>query len=599
MADIRTLELKDFTGGLNTVDEEPDVLDNQAVTFQNVIPIENGGLKPRYGYTKYFSTSLSSALSTSARINGLFVYNQSTTSTFLIHLGTKLYKDNSGTSTTLLFSGLASSKTRGIEMNGYIYMLDGSGYIEYNGATASTVSGYIPTYYADKNPDGTGGGQIDELNYIQSAFKETFSGNATSTTFYMSFGSLTTGDNIVIVDNVTLTSGAATAGFSANYASGYFTLTTAATSGVGNVEITAAKPVLSATCITNCAICHTHGEGNDTNVYLSKNPSFPARVWWSDTVRGPVYYPATSYADVGVTNDKMMGMLSDGNTLLLMKYRSIHGMVGTPPNQSIFEIYKSEGLIASDSAQLVEGLPTFYSQKGIVQLLPRDNYYELVLISRDVNDQIGVVGDVFPQTTYTEAQTDIISSCVWNSKYHLVLSSTFFIYDPSLKQINGKKIIYPWMYWNSFTGARTLIYKDGYLYFDKFYGSNVSNIFKLSPGAYDDDGTAISTDYKSKIFTPDSQYIKNFNYLWIDFAAYQGYYFPIINIYFTINDVTVSKSYDLTDYNYSKDSYGLRVPIKLNGKSIQYRITASISTSNVGYSISNVKLDYIKNRMCT
>jgi hypothetical protein len=585
-----------FIGGLNVTKPPTDIEDDQSPDCVNIVNNELYGINSRYGYEKYYTTALGTA-----NVNALFVYNSFSSSDFIYPIGTSLKIDLAGSATTI-YSGMVSGRTRAFEMNGNIYMLDGSGYIEYNGATASTVSGYIPTYYADKNPDGTGGGQIDELNYIQSAFKETFSGNATATTFYMSFGSLTTGDNIVLVNNATLTSGAATGGFSVNYASGYFILTTAATSGVGNVEITTHKPVLLATCITNCTFCETYGEGNDTNVYLSGNSSFPARIFWCDTL-DPTYFPATSYADVGVKNDKMMGFLKTANTLQLWKYRSIHAFVGAPPNNSITEMYDGEGLIATDTLKLVDGIPTGLSQRGVVQLKSEGNGYKLDLISEDINGFTGIRDGLM---TETSASREAAFAIVHDKKYWLHVNDQIFIFQYNLVHSKNGRTIYPWLKWTTAHEPTCFNVKDGYLYF----GSS-GNLYQFDPSASSDDGTAIDAYWYSKKMNPGQSYdlIKLFTHLYFEFRTMFGNTTIDITVY--INDIAgaaTTSTYELggvwipnafnpnafapniaTYTNFPK-----RVPINLKGKYFQYKVRCS--TLNQGFTLLNSKLHYAIDR---
>jgi len=585
-----------FIGGLNVTKPPTDINDDQSPDCENIVNNELYGINSRYGYTRYYSTALATQ-----NVNALFVYNSFSSSDFIYPMGTALNIDLAGSATTI-YSGMASGVARAFEMNGNIYIMDGSGYIEYNGATASTVMGYIPTYYANKNPDGTGGGQIDELNYLTSAFEETFSGNGTSTTFYMSFGSLTTGDNIVIVDNATLTSGAATAGYTVDYASGYFNLTTAPTSGIGNVEITAYKPVLLATCITNCTFCETYGEGNDTNAYLSGNPTFPARVFWCDTV-DPTYFPATAYADVGVKNDKMMGFLKTANTLQLWKYRSVHGLIGAPPNNSITEMYDGEGLIATDTLRLVDGIPTALSQRGVVQLRTEGTGYKLDLISEDINGFTGIRDGLMTETAASRASAFGI---IHDKKYWLHVNDQIFILQQNLIHQSSGRTIYPWIKWTLANEPTCFNVKDGYMYF-----GGAGNLYKLDPSAVSDDGTAIDAYWYSKKMNPGNSYdlIKLFTHLYFEFRSMFCNTTIAITVY--INDITgssVSASYELggiwlpdlfdpNEFAPNKAVYAnfpKRVPINLKGKYFQYKVQCN--TLNEGFTLLNSKLHYTIDR---
>ena len=401
-------------------------------------------------------------------------------------------------------------------MEGNIYFLDGSGYIYYDGTSAYQVTGYVPRHYISKSPGGTSGSKIDELNYISSGFKEEFNGDGTSTSYYLTYGSLTTQTPIVLVDNATQTLSAATAGFTVNYTSAYVNFTTAPSTGTNNVEITAYKPVMEATQIINCTIPITYGQGNDTNVYLTGNSSYPARVYWSD-ILDPTYFPATSYADIGVTNDRMMAMIEDGNSLLLLKRRSIYVQNGSPPNQTITEILKGEGCIATDTVKIVDGYPMFYSQRGIVQIVPTDQGVRLELISRDIQGGYGTRSGL---ASYTESQVADSFSHVFDNMYiwtNHVAGSTYYIwiYQYLQKHQYNNEIVYPWVKWllaYSNVGVQCLADKDGSLYFGGW-----GNIFKFDKTGYTDAGTAINATWTSKEWLNGSDWIKNYMYQHWDF----------------------------------------------------------------------------------
>jgi hypothetical protein len=594
----KSVLLDNFIGGLN-VTKSPSVIgDNQTPDAQNWINNELQGINSRYGYTRYYSTALNSS-----EFNGIFAYNTFSTSQFIIANGTSLILDVT-TGTQILYSGMASGRVRAFEMEGNIYFVDGSGYVQYNGVSAAAVSGYIPTYYADKNPDGTGGGQIEELNYIQSAFTETFSGNATATTFYMSFGSLTTGNNIVLVNNATLTSGAATSGFNVNYASGYFTLTTAATSGIGNVEITTHKPVLDAAQVLNCTLCQTYGNGNNTNVYFSGNSSFPSRMFWSD-IGDPTYFPATSYADIGVKNDKMMGFIPFGGSLLLAKFRSIYKQIGVPPNQVIQEVYNGEGLIASDTLRIVDGFPTFLSQRGVVFIKGISNVeyfegYNLPLLSEDINGARGIRSGLLDESDTNKEKS---FAEVHENKYWLFINNKIYLYQYDLKHQSGGKIVYPWLKWTPIN-ANCVAVRDNYLYF-----GGVGNMYKFDPNSTNDDGTAIDSFYFSKKMEVNEtqDWVKLFLYIYFNFWRRYGSSTVDFSVFIDDNEVSISADRVITSFwdpnsfnpnsfnpNIVETSQEIRLPIQRKGRFIQFKIRSG--ALNNTYTVLSAKINYLYDR---
>jgi len=240
-------------------------------------------------------------------------------------------------------------------------------------------------------------------------------------------------------------------------------------------------------------------------------------MWWSDTMN-PTYFPATSYADVGVSNDKMMGFLPYGGTLLLLKYQSIHGQVGTPPNQSIVEIYKGEGLIATDSLKVANGYPTFMSQRGVVQLrqeaIISNSIYKLELISQDVNGIPGIRSGI---NTETLANKELAFAWVHDNKYFLWLNGTIWVYQYNLNHQEQGETVYPWIPWKTFTNAACFFDKDNYLYF-----GDTGNLFKFDPTAHSDNGTAIDSFWLSKRFTPVDNTICNIPHIYYNMGISSG-----------------------------------------------------------------------------
>jgi hypothetical protein len=587
------VEIMDFTGGLNVTKPPTDISDNQSPDCQNIINNELIGINSRYGYTRYYSTAIGSLY-----INGLFVYNTFDSSDFIMAYGTSLLLDLTS-STSLLYSGMVSGVIRSFEMGGKIYFLDGSGYIQYDGSVTTQVSGRIPTYYINKNPDGASGTQLDELNYIQSAFTETFNGDGTATTFYMTFGALTTGNNTVIVNNATLTSGGATAGFNVNYSSGYFTLTTAATTGVGNVEITTHKQVLESTAISNCTFCETYGEGNDTFAFLSGNSSYPARIWWSDT-SDPSYFPATSYADVGVTNDKMMGFQKNNGALQLWKYRSVHSFNGTPPDNSITEMYvNNEGLIATDTLKLIDGYPTCLSQRGVIQLSYGNEGYYFKLISEDINGRIGIRDGLL-----TESNKNSAFAYDFDNKYWLYVNNKIYIYQYDLTNVRSGKTVYPWEKWLLYNTPRCFVDKDNYLYF-----GNAGNLYKLDPDSVSDDGTAIDSHWYSKKFEINGQHdwVKWFLYIYFNYRIRYGNANVSTTVFIDDVDTIVDADTIITSFwnpnefnpNAFNPNPGLnniekRLSLYKKGKYIQFKVQCN--TLNSTFTLLSAKIDYMPDR---
>ena len=570
----KSLTMSYFNGGLNITKPDTEILDCQAASCQNVMNDQLAGLDSRYGYSALYATSLGSQ-----HVSSMFCYNTFATSTILFTVGSTLKKDLTSASTAL-FSGVAAM--RGIEFDGNIYLLDGSGFLQYDGSAASAVSGYIPSYYINKHPDGTSGTKYDELNYIQSAFKETFDGNGSATSFYMTYGSLTTQTPTVLVEDVTQTLSAATAGFTINYASGIISLTSAAATGVGNVEITAYKPVLSADQITNCTFGIAYGLGIDTNLYLGGNSAYPARLFWSDTLDA-TYFPATSYADIGVTNDKLTGFIAHANSLLIWKYNSIYAWNGAPPDNSVTEIYQGEGCIATDSLRLVGAFPTCMSQRGVVQLKTEGLGYRLDLVSEDVNGMTNVRDGIMTETL---ANRKLAFGFVHDKNYFLLLNDTIWVLQYNLIHSENGQIVYPWIPWKTFSNAECFIVKDDYLYF-----GGEGNLYKFDPSVNTDNGSAINSFWLGKRFYPAKNMKSAFDYQhWhVKMSSSIATSTVSYTYYAGSASTSLSKTYTPNATTAFVD-YFVRQPVHKKSSDIQYMIQEN--STNGSFSLIDTEILY-------
>lgn len=588
MADILTV--KNFYGGINTIKAEHDIADSQSASCYNVYNPDLNGVDTRYGYSRYYSTSF-----VATSFNALFTYNEYSTSTFLFAASGILYQDlGSGVSATQVYSGIGTGIIRTFEMEGSIYMLDGSNYLVYNTSGATGVTPYIPTYWIATTPDGTGGGQLDELNFLTAAFIQEFNGNGYSTAFYLQFGNITGDSFIVIVDDVTQTSGAASAGYTVNYTSGIFNLTTAPSTAIGNVSIQAyagSGVVLDSTEITNCTMSETYGIGAAINAYLTGNPDHPARLYWSYLL-DPTYFPATSYAEIGVQNDKIMGLLGHANSLLVFKYDSIHAWNGVPPENSVTEIYVGEGCIATDSLKLANGYPTLFSQRGVCILEKEGLGYVLTLISEDANGIPGVRDGIMTETL---ADREATIAWVHDKKYWILLNETVWVYQYNLAHREDNRTIFPFVPWKSaanFSDIKNFAQKDQHLYF-----AGSGNFFMFDPLIADDDGNAISSYWLSKEFHIGESYdvIKSFNYQYWHLRAYGNIATSTAILDNFVSGASNIKYFTLTpNTTVAFVEYSIRHPIHYKSNSIQYSVYTD--TLSGGFAFQGTKIYYENER---
>jgi hypothetical protein len=273
-------------------------------------------------------------------------------------------------------------------------------------------------------------------------------------------------------------------------------------------------------------------------------------------------------------------------------------LIGTPPNNAITEMYDGEGLIATDTLKLVDGIPTGLSQRGVVQLKSEGNGYKLDLISEDINGSTGIRDGLMTETATNRGNA---FAFVYDKKYWLHVNDKIFILQYNLIH-SASRTVYPWIKWTTAHNPTCFNYKDGYMYF-----GGAGNLYKLDPSAVSDDGIAINSYWYSKKMNPGNRYdlIKLFAYLYFEFRTMFGNATVDITIY--INDSEISTgiasfsfigawiptSFDPNGFFPNTaifTNFAKRLPINIKGKYFQYKVQCD--TLNNAFTLLNSKLDY-------
>jgi hypothetical protein len=299
----------------------------------------------------------------------------------------------------------------------------------------------------------------------------------------------------------------------------------------------------------------------------------------------------------------MMGFLKTANTLQLWKYRSIHGLVGAPPNNAITEMYDGEGLIATDSLKLVDGVPTGLSQRGAVQLKSYNGGYKLDLISEDINGFTGIRDGLMTETASNRGNA---FAFIHDKKYWLHVNDKIFIFQYNLIHSGNGRTVYPWIKWTLAHNPTCFNVKDGYMYF-----GGQGNLYKFDPSSVSDDGTAITSYWYSKKMNPGNRYdlIKLFTYLYFEFRAMLGD--ATINVTVYVNGAEIANStvnyfvvgvWNPNEFNPNGfylntamfTSFPKRLPVNIKGQYFQYKVQCN--TLNQAFTLLNSKLDYVIDR---
>lgn len=504
--------------GLNTATTASQIADNESPDLLNIVLDAEGRPDKRFGYNRVYATSLGAG-----KINGMFYWKRKDGSTrFLIHHGTTLYtQTGSAQPVSTGFTTMANNRSVFFAFNDFVWIMDGTNYLRYNGTTVVTVASiaYVPTIFISTPPAG-GGTFNEDINLLTPAFKQSFSGNGTAKDFQLALTNLDATAVSAVVNGTTIAEGA---NLTVNRTTGLCTFTTAPTTGTNNVIITAYKTQAgSANQIQQCVDFVVFGGSQDTRIFWFGNPNFPSYMYQSG-LYDPSYAPANGFQKVGSDSNKIKKCMVQYDTCIILKEPDpnspeIFNMSFqlTPDSNGVLRatfpiepINYNTGCIAIDSVQLINNTPTWLNNDGVHQLIgsnvrdERNTQHISFKIDKSADENLVGLLDF----SLTNLQNSV--SVDFDKKYMLAVggsSNTVFVFDYQLGV---------WLKWSNIP-ASCFVEIDGYLYFGSSATGLVYKFLKSSDSLnFRDDGVAINSYLKTKLMDcGDSQHLKSVMKLW-------------------------------------------------------------------------------------
>jgi hypothetical protein len=497
--------IKDFLGVDFATD--PTVVDNRrSPDMLNMIPDTSGILNKRTGYSKVYAT----ALGTNKPIRGIFSYRKTDgTYEHIEAVDNKLYKwVIAGTTPTSLYASMADANVSTFEMNGKLYLQDGTNYLEYNGTTVAAPTPFIPTLFTGMVPSSGSGTLYQSFNLLGAGFKNSFSSTVGDTVYKLSLAALDATTVTITVNGVAKTEGThftvdRTAG-TINFGAGTSPMGAVGSLGTDNVIVTAYKTYSGyADRIKKC----TFNALFEGRVIVSGNPDYFNSDWHSDLYE-PTYFPLSGNSKVGKDSDKITGYLNQYNYLIIFKEDSTFKrkyqldstlgsiFVDTPLNPKI-------GCIAPKSIAMINNNPVVLSRQGVYMLQAGD--------IEDERNYIHLSQRIDPRLLL-EASYNLAVGVDYGNKYHLAVNGNVYVFDyQNMSEPDGNNEyakLGEWYFWNNIYASHFYVY-DNRLYFGS---STAGLIYKVKiesdTNAYSDDGTAIECYWYGKQFSMDSYALK-------------------------------------------------------------------------------------------
>ena len=446
-------------------------------------------------------------------VNGLFKTEIDGEIINLAHVGSNIYKFTDNTIESI-FTGVADKKSTSFFLNNKLYIMTGNEFLSYDGKSIVNVreNAYVPTILISRNP--TGGGTVYEsVNLIGKKRIEAFLGDDTNKTYQLSANNIASVDKVEVmnsdgtfVEYTKVETNPSATEYTVDLATGKVTFSEAKkppVTGMDNVKITYTKDVEGyENRVTNCTIANLYGVGGENRVFISGNPEYKSRDWYSQ-IYDASYWPDLNYSVVGSEETAIMGYAKLGKYQLIIKeesqqYSTIYKRYGSldTSGEAIFTLeagVSGTGAISKYSFSNLIDEPLFLTRSGI---------YAIATINILADNTVRNRSYYIDNKLRKEEGLENAISCEWNGYYILCLNNVAYILDSKQIASNGRRsdidYSYECYYWTNIP-AKCLLPMGNELYFGTADGKICKfNTDTLEKEKYNDDGVAIRAYWATK-----------------------------------------------------------------------------------------------------
>ena len=321
MANIPTTEqesifqIKRWLGLNENPDGDTAIKLGEAAEMRNFRITKEGHLQKRPGYK--------TAVDCGAAIQGLWNGNVGGTEYTLVSAGGKVCKLDLTAGTKTELGSITTAKTFFFGYGGNVYILDGSDYYKWDGATFQSVEGYVPCVYAATPPAG-GGTAYERVNKLTAKKSQQFSADGTATVYQLA----ETG--IASVDKVTVggTEKTLTTDYTVDLATGKVTFTTAPATGINNVKIWWTGSASDRATVTAMRYAEQYNGTTDNRIFLYGDGTNSAIYSGIDGNGKPTaeYFPDLNVMAIGDSNTPITGMCRQFSRLIVFKRSSTYSV---------------------------------------------------------------------------------------------------------------------------------------------------------------------------------------------------------------------------------------------------------------------------------
>lgn len=387
-------------------------------------------------------------------VYGIFFYKGA----MIVHSGTKLYKV-AGSNKTELYTGLKEQISNSFIYENIFYFKDGLHYLQYDGDTIKSVTGYIPTTTIARKPMG-GGTKYEDVNMISDYRKNSFLADGVSFSFFLDVLNIdadyapevTVNDEVVSSDEYTV-----------DYAEGKIVFNTTPpdaplTDGQDNVIIKFKKSVPRyKDCIEKCTLLQVF----DNRVFFSGNPDYPNMVW-NSSLNDPSYISDLDYYKEGMDNAAVKGLVAGNNALWVFREPSDSDTTVFYHTPSIDDEYGK--VYPSSHSSIATGCVgkainfnddiVFFSERGM-EGISGDVTTEQVIAHRS---------SLIDRKMISESDYKTMTLAEWEGYLLVFIGNKVYLADSRARFQNEDHLEYEWFYWRLEKQIVCVTVKDGILY---------------------------------------------------------------------------------------------------------------------------------------
>ena len=389
-----------------------------------------------------------------APVYGIFAYNGA----LMIHTGATLRK-RTGTGETTIYSNMAQRPSQAFVYEDVFYIKDGTNYLQYDGTTVKSVTGYVPTTTIARKPMG-GGTKYEDVNMLSDYRKNTFLADGGSFSFFLDVVNIDSDFVPVVKENDVVVSPDE---YMVDYAEGKITFKNYApdaplTEGQDNISIEFKKAVER---YKKSILGSTLLQVFDNRVFFSGNPEYPNLVWHC-SLNDPSYVSDLDYYREGMDSSPIRGLVAGNNALWVFREPSSANTTVFYHTPTIDEEYGK--IYPSSHSSITTGCIgkainfnddiVFFSERGM-EGISGDVTTEQVVAHRS---------SLVDRKLIAEAGYKDMVLAEWEGYLLVFIGNKVYLADSRTAFANENHMEYEWFYWSLPKSVTCACVEGGVLY---------------------------------------------------------------------------------------------------------------------------------------